>query len=179
MNPFDIIETERLLIRPVRSDDLPEVYARASDPEVLRFTGEVLSYNDTQRLLQNLIDEQSAKAPLGGRAVVLKSKQLNIGYCGFDYLPHLPEKPIEIFYGITRRFWGAGFATEAATAMLHHGFAKLDLKEIVASVHPANLRSMRVAEKIGLTYRTKINCPKQGMVNLLALSRCDYLRSQK
>jgi ribosomal-protein-alanine N-acetyltransferase len=177
MKPFAAIETERLLIRPLRLEDWPEVYSRASDPEVVRFTGEVLSREEAKRLLQKRIDEQFAKAPLGGRAIVLKESGLNIGYCGLDHLPHSTEQQIELFYGLTRRFWGHGFATEAAAAMLKHGFCDLNLKGIVSAVHPDNLRSIKVAENVGLIYRKKIDWPAQGKVNLYGLSIEEYIRN--
>jgi len=177
VNSPTIIETERLVIRPMCMADLPLVYARASDPEVPRFTGEILSCEQTRELLQRRVREQASKAPFGGRAIVLKSHQLNIGYCGLDFLAHSVERRIELFYGLTRQFWGHGFATEAAAAMLKHGFRDLELNEIVAPIHPDNIRSVRVAERIGLRYRTKMDWPKQGQVNLYGLSKAEYDQS--
>ncbi len=60
---------------------------------------------------------------------------------------------IEIGWRFRREAWGAGFATEAAGAVLDHAFTTLGLAEIVADIHPENTRSVRVAERIGLTLR--------------------------
>ncbi len=60
---------------------------------------------------------------------------------------------IEIGWRFRRDAWGAGFATEAARAVLDHAFTTLALAEVVADIHPANARSIRVAEKIGLLLR--------------------------
>ena len=50
---------------------------------------------------------------------------------------------------------GAGFASEAARAILDHGFGALGLAEVVADIHPENARSVRVAENIGLVLRSR------------------------
>ena len=60
---------------------------------------------------------------------------------------------IEIGWRLRRDAWGAGLATEAARAVLDHGFITLRLPEVVADIHPENARSIRVAEKIGLILR--------------------------
>jgi ribosomal-protein-alanine N-acetyltransferase len=170
LKPAHLIETERLVIRPFRMTDLPQVLARVRDPEVTRFTGGTVSPEKATRLFQQVIDRQAERFPFGHRAIVLRASQLNIGYCGLGDLPHVAEKLIEISYGLNREFWGQGYATEAATALLRHGFEELKLAEVVAAIHPQNVASIRVAEKLGLTYRKRINWPGQGQVNLYARS---------
>jgi RimJ/RimL family protein N-acetyltransferase len=51
-----------------------------------------------------------------------------------------------------RPYWGRGYATEAARAALDHGFREIGLSDIVALTVPANQRSRRVMERLGLTY---------------------------
>jgi RimJ/RimL family protein N-acetyltransferase len=53
---------------------------------------------------------------------------------------------------LNRSGWGKGFATEAARPILEYGFDTLGLNRIVADIHPANFQSMRVAEKIGMSF---------------------------
>jgi RimJ/RimL family protein N-acetyltransferase len=60
---------------------------------------------------------------------------------------------IEIGWRFRRDAWGAGFASEAARAILDHAFGALGLAEVVADIHPENARSVRVAENIGLVLR--------------------------
>lgn len=60
---------------------------------------------------------------------------------------------IEIGWLLRRDAWGAGFATEAARAILDHAFGALGLAEVIADIHPENARSVRVAENIGLVLR--------------------------
>jgi RimJ/RimL family protein N-acetyltransferase len=60
---------------------------------------------------------------------------------------------IEIGWRFRRDAWGAGFAAEAARAILDHAFGALGLAEVIADIHPENARSVRVAENIGLVLR--------------------------
>jgi RimJ/RimL family protein N-acetyltransferase len=73
-----------------------------------------------------------------------------MGFCGLQFLDNTPE--IEVGYRLARRFWGMGFATEAARESLRYGFEELGLDRIVAVVQPENIASCRVVEKIGLRY---------------------------
>ena len=58
---------------------------------------------------------------------------------------------IEIAWRLARAYWGRGYATEAARAALDYGFGKLGLEQIVAVTVPANLRSLRVMERLDMT----------------------------
>ena len=59
---------------------------------------------------------------------------------------------VEIGWRIARPFWGRGYATEAARAALEFGFGRLGLERIVAFTTPANTRSLRVMEKLGMRF---------------------------
>jgi RimJ/RimL family protein N-acetyltransferase len=155
-------------------DDLEDVRARVTDLEVTRFTGGTLNAQEAKELLQKRIRRQSATAPFGNRAIELKETGRNIGYCGLNNLPQAGQGRIEVSYGLTRSFWGKGFATEAASAMIRFGFELANLEEIVAAVHPGNVASLRVVSKLGLRFEKKIHWPKQGEVNLYTLSRKEY-----
>ena len=60
---------------------------------------------------------------------------------------------VEIGWRLAAEYWGRGYATEGARAALAFGFGPLGLAEIVSYTVPANLRSRRVMEKIGMTHR--------------------------
>ena len=64
---------------------------------------------------------------------------------------------IEIGWRLRREAWGCGFATEATAPVLHHAFATQQLPEVVAEIHPDNVGSLRVAEKIGLKRRRMVS----------------------
>lgn len=151
--------------------DFPQVCARVSDADVTRFTGGALPAERARLMFQELIKTQNTKAPFGNRAIVLKTNLLNVGYCGLSDLPHTAEKLIELSYGLNREYWGNGYATEAAAALLSHALNELGLPEVVSAIHPRNTASIRVAEKLGLSFRKKMEWPGQGQVNLYAIRR--------
>lgn len=146
MLPIDPITTGRLVIRPFDEGDLDAAYRVSSDPEARRFTGGVLSRAESDRGLRGHIDRVS-QSGLGARAVVESRSDQMIGYCGLQRFADTEE--IELFYGYATHAWGRGFATEAAAALVDLGFRCLRTERLVAIVHPENLASLRVLEKLG------------------------------
>lgn len=146
-----MIETQRLILRSFTSDDLDELALIGSDPEVMRFIGDgkPQSREQTAARLNSIIEHRNRHG-FGVFAVVDKASGALMGYCGLQFLDNTPE--IEVGYRLAKRFWGMGFASEAATASLRYGFEELGLDRIVAVVQPENFASQRVLEKIGLTF---------------------------
>lgn len=89
-------------------------------------------------------------------AAIEKSNQKLIGYCGLCKIVVDNEPEVEIGYRFAREFWGQGFATEAAIAVRDYGFNTLNLSRLIAIIDPANTRSIRVAEKIGMQYEKDV-----------------------
>jgi RimJ/RimL family protein N-acetyltransferase len=86
----------------------------------------------------------------GNWGIVPNGETQIVGWVGLQYLPELNET--EVGYLLDTPYWGKGFATEAARASIGFGFARCNLKHIIALVHPENLASRRVIEKCGMTY---------------------------
>jgi ribosomal-protein-alanine N-acetyltransferase len=84
-----------------------------------------------------------------------KEENKLIGWCGFGPLEFEPSE-IEIYYGLSRDYWGKGFATEAAKALLDYGFGLIGLDKIVAIVMPENIASKKVIEKMGMIYQKQV-----------------------
>jgi len=76
-----------------------------------------------------------------------------IGWCGLQYLPDTDET--EVAFLLSRRYWGRGLASEAARESLRFGFGERGLERIVAIVHPENVASQRVIEKLGMSFVDK------------------------
>ena len=80
-----------------------------------------------------------------------------IGFIGMATLTFaitgVPEPTVEIGWRLAHKFWGKGYATEGARAVVRYAFETVKLKEIVAIAAPANVRSRRVMEKIGMKHR--------------------------
>ena len=145
------IEAGRVNLRPFTVDDLDALALICGDPDVMRYigTGRPLSREETRARLNAVIKHQN-KHGFGVWAAVDRSNGTLMGYCGLQFLDNTPE--VEVGYRLAKRFWGMGFASEAAKASLRYGFEGLNLDRIVAVVQPANIASQHVLEKIGLRY---------------------------
>ena len=145
-----ILETHRLYLREMTPDDAENAYILNSDPEVLRYTGDD-PFENVEEARDFLSKYESYKKYGFGRwAVILKETGEYVGWCGLKYTPELDE--CDIGYRLMKKFWGFGYATEAAKACLELGFGKFGMKTIVGRAMPENGASVRVLEKIGLTY---------------------------
>ncbi|HEV2705378.1 MAG TPA: GNAT family N-acetyltransferase [Pyrinomonadaceae bacterium] len=145
------LETERLRLRAFRPTDLDAFARLRADPEVMRYIGTGTPHTREQSLerMQANIARWRTNG-FGHWAVVEKSSGELMGWCGLARLDETPE--VEVGYGLARRFWGAGAATEAARASLRFGFEQLGLERIAAVAFPENTASRRVMEKLGMTY---------------------------
>lgn len=143
-----LIETERLLIRPLTLDDLDAVHAAFSDPVVMRYIpGGACQLDGSRARLASYIEHQEAHG-FSKWAVAERSSGAVIGDCGLKLLEGGPD--VELGFHFAREYWGQGYATEAARACLDWGLRELDRDAIVAIVDPENAASVRVLEKIGM-----------------------------
>ena len=86
---------------------------------------------------------------------------------------------VEIGWRLAAAYWGQGYATEAATAAMAFGFSQLGLPEVVAYTVPANIRSRRVMEKLGMTRNEADDFNHPGLVPDHSLSRHVLYRAKK
>ena len=146
-----LIETERLLMRPVTRDDLPTLLRFRADPEVSRYLGgpEMSTPEFVTRRFEFYLDCHRRHG-FGMCALLRKTDVEMIGWSGLQPLEDSGQ--IEVGYGFDRPFWGQGYATEAAAAWLRYGFEAVGLPRVVAVADPDNLSSRRVMEKLGMRY---------------------------
>jgi RimJ/RimL family protein N-acetyltransferase len=144
-----VLETQRLLIRKWEDDDAAAVADIYLKPEVMKFIpGGVWSPERTARVLARM-RELDVEQGFGFYPVVVKSLGTIIGHCGLGHLEQTPE--IEVAYVLDSPYWGQGYASEAARAMLSHGFSSLNMSRVVAIAFPENVRSIGVMRSIGMT----------------------------
>ena len=146
-----ILETPRLLLREFREEDAPHFFQLNEESEVIRYTGDQ-PFISVEEARQFLLDyDQYEKYGYGRWAVLLKKPApIWAGWCGLKYIPELDET--DIGFRFFRRYWGQGYATEAARACLDYGFRQVALKRIVGRAMKENVASVRVLEKIGMEY---------------------------
>jgi RimJ/RimL family protein N-acetyltransferase len=111
------IETSRLYLRQFSMDDLNDLSAIRSDPEVMRFigAGQPDSSDQVREALENILLVWKQHG-FGRWAVAHNMDKKLIGWCGLAFLDKTEE--IEIGYGIAKEYWGRGFSTEAAAASI-------------------------------------------------------------
>jgi len=140
-----LVRTMRFDIRPFRGDDLASLLVFNSSPEARRFMGGVVSKSDTVESLRAHMQSVETMG-LGARAVVERSSGSVLGYCGIQRFAGTDE--FELFYGYLPTTWGRGVATEAAYALIRVARRCEAITHLVAVVHPENLASLRVLEKL-------------------------------
>jgi len=79
-----------------------------------------------------------------------------IGWCGLGPLDFNPEET-ELFCGLDEAYWGRGIMVEACRALLDYAFAEIGLTRVVAVVNPANQRSRRLIEKLGMQFEKQVS----------------------
>jgi RimJ/RimL family protein N-acetyltransferase len=152
-----IAETERLLLRPFHAVDDEAMLRIFGDPEVMRFGSGTKDLPWIRDWLVRCLADYHARWGFGLWAVVHKSQGAVIGYSGLSRFADVGGQPeTEIGYRLARDFWGQGLATEAATAVRYYAFGTLNLSRLIALIDPRNLASIRVAQKVGLTYEKEV-----------------------
>ena len=152
-----IAETNRLILRPFTPDDVDALEDVFGDPEVMRFgPGPQMRGWIAGWIRQRIENGETEKVP-GPWAVVEKGTLALVGYCGVFYFAELAgSAEVEIGYRLARRAWGKGYATEAALVVRDDAFERLALRRLVALIDPANIRSLRVALKLGMHFEREV-----------------------
>ena len=145
------LETERLLLREFEDSDWEAVHEYGSDLEVVKYLlWGPNTEEESRNFIRGAIDYQQQEPRKNYVfAVVLKVEDLLIGGCGIHMsTTESPEGWLGYCYN--RHFWGKGYATEVARALLAFGFKELGLHRIFATCDVENVASARVLEKIGM-----------------------------
>jgi RimJ/RimL family protein N-acetyltransferase len=147
------LRAERLLLRRWRSHDVAPFAALNADPEVMEHFPKPLSRDETEAFVQR-IEEEFEELGHGLWAVEVSEGAPFIGFVGLHRhtFPAHFTPAVEVGWRLARPYWGQGYATEAAREALAFGFGRLSLGEIVSFTAPANSRSRRVMERLGLTH---------------------------
>lgn len=150
------VETERLVIRPWRHEEAERLLDILSRMEVMKWLG------DGDVVLLETVDEAHDRIeryntvrddpPLGMWAVERRADGVVVGTVLLLTLPNDEHGEVEIGWHLHPDSWGFGYASEAARAVLAHGFAA-GLPEIIAVAHPHNDASIAVMRRIGMTDR--------------------------
>jgi len=144
----DRIETERLTLRPFEPTDAEAAFGWFGDPVVMRFTptGPDKSIEDTKARLTLFMEHQKAHG-FSKWLILDRASGIPIGDSGL--LVFEDYGWVDLGFRFAQPFWGKGLATEVASAWVRAAFEKFRLTQLGAFVHPENVASIRVLEKVG------------------------------
>lgn len=148
-----ILETGRLVLRHQTLDDLDSLFALYCDPDVSQYIPDApRNYEETREELEWHMNGHPKRPELGLWAAIHKETGKFIGRCGLLPWTIDGQNEVEVAYLISKAYWRQGLGTEAAQAILDYGFEKLNLSRLVCLIDKENLASIKVAEKIGMTF---------------------------
>lgn len=173
------IETLRLRMRSFNSSDMPNSIGLYGDAEVVTFFDHGLprSMEEVMALVNEISMKKMDKmSPFGLFSAFTKEENKFVGH--FDIMPGENPGEVEIGYILCKKFHGQGYGTEIAFAIVEYakeitqrGYTvdKSPITSLIASVHPENIGSMKILEKIGM------QCIREG-VRFGGLPRKYYAR---
>jgi ribosomal-protein-alanine N-acetyltransferase len=171
------IHTRRLRLRPFRMEDFDAYATIMADPEIGKWfpKGEGYSRDEAEKSFIRIL-EHWTRHGFGLWAVFQNRKPSLMGRCGLNRIDETAE--VEIDFLLAKQFWGKGYATEAAQAVLEYGFTILHLDRIIALAKIENIASRKVMEKIGMQYRK--NARYWGILcAYYDITKADYAPEQK
>jgi len=147
-----MMETQRLLLRPVHNEDAEDFCALWGDPEVMRFIGDgkPRTRAEAEERLGRTVRHWQEHG-FGLWALHDKATGSFVGGCGVGYFNGLAD--VELGYVLARPYWGRGLASEAVARVLRHAFDVLRLPRLAALVRAENAASLAVLRKAGLVCR--------------------------
>jgi RimJ/RimL family protein N-acetyltransferase len=154
---MNVLETERLVLRPLGEGDLDALLAVVSDPEGLRLLGrqKPRTREETAERLRRVAAHWQEHG-FGLWTLLDKEGGGFVGWCGVGYLRGPGDA--ELTYGLAEAYRGRGLATEAVRRVLRHAFEVLHLPRVVGVALSENLPSQRVMARAGMAFRGDIAC---------------------
>jgi len=170
------LRTSRLTLRRWRAADRAPMATVNADREVMRHIGSGPLDRAASDAQLGRFDAEWRRRGHGIWAVERRDDGRLLGFCGLTVPSFLPRilPAVEIGWRLRRDAWGHGYAAEAATAALDWGWTTLDLRQVVAIVHPENERSLALAGRLGMRVTgTARHVPTGWDVLVLRLDRPD------
>lgn len=147
-----VLETARLRLRHLTLEDAVFILELVNEPSWLRFIGDkgVRTIEDARQYIINGPRASYAQHGFGLYLAELKDTGEPIGICGLLKRDTLED--VDVGFALQPRFWGNGYAIEAAAAVVDHGLGTLRLKRIAAITKPDNASSINVLAKLGMRF---------------------------
>ena len=153
MSACPILETENLILRPFKDDDVDDYFGVLDSPEVRRWlhTPESLDRSDAWQQMAWFLGQWELRGT-GNWALEEKKSGQFVGRAGL----HRPERHdwpgVEVGWTLHPDYWGRGYATEAGAAAVRYGFDELEVDKLFSCILPENYRSQSVAKRLGFEF---------------------------
>lgn len=155
--PWDICETDRLLIRETTVEDVDTLVELYSDPSTTEFMEDLFPLDEEKEYTQNYIDNVYGFYEIGIWSVIRKEDNALIGRIGIEYTDE--EGTVEMGFMLGAACRGLGYAYEAGLAVIKYAGTHPDIKKIRARVHKKNKASMALCGRMGFVLTDSGNDP--------------------
>jgi ribosomal-protein-alanine N-acetyltransferase len=146
------METDRLLLRELTRDDITDLTDFFEDIEATKYLQGTKNPEGIRDWL-SLVFQSYEKNGFGPWAIILKNRNQFLGYCGLYLQSDVDgHDEVEILYGLIHRYWGKGYAEEAAKRVHSFGKTEFGIHRFISLIAPENTRSAKVALKTGMTF---------------------------
>lgn len=154
-----VLETERLVLRRITTDDAEIILELLNEPAFIRFVADrgVRTTEQAAEFITAKMLPSYAECGFGFYLVELKESLVPIGICGLIKRETLED--VDIGFSLLKKFWRNGYAYEAASAVMDYGKRELGLPRIVGVTAPDNESSICLLEKLGLRFEKIIHLP--------------------
>jgi RimJ/RimL family protein N-acetyltransferase len=151
-----ILETDRLRLRKITMADLEDIHAIWGDPEAMRLFPRTLDREGVREWIERNLTRY-AETGHGIWAVIRNEDGQFVGDCGLVIQDINGAPELEVGYHFLPRFWGRGYASEAARGCMDYARETLGRPRVISMIRPENLASRRVAERNGLRIEREVD----------------------
>ena len=152
-----ILETERLIMRPMLHEDAEALFDMDKNPEVHKYLWQkpFTTIEQIHDYISNIRNQYESNG-IGRFSTIIKETNELIGWTGIKYINDHVENGKTNFYDygyrLNKKSWNKGYATEASKAWLDYGFNKMNIEEMNAYTHFENGASNHVLQKVGFNF---------------------------
>ena len=172
MTTFKSFETERLLLKPMSTEDAPFLLELLNSPKWIKYVGDrnVHTIEEATNYINTKMIPQLEKLGYSNYTVIRKTDKVKLGSCGLYDREDL--EGVDIGFAFLPQYENMGYAFESASKMKEVAFNQFNLKKLSAITTKENIDSQRLLEKLGLKYIKIINFPDDDEDLLLYRLNC-------
>lgn len=153
--PWDILETERCLVRETTPDDVDDFYRIYSDPAITKYMEDLYpEIEQEKQYIREYIEKVYSFFEFGVWTVVERGSGSVIGRVGFAFREGYEEP--ELGFIISVPWQRQGYAEEVCRAVMRYGWEALGFQQVQAMVEPENVASIKLCEKLGFAVKEKV-----------------------